>query len=429
MVLKYELRCEILWRWWVRGRLYNSSIEVLFLDPAEVTRFASAVSQGLTSSGVAPSAKHFPGHGDTHIDSHLALPRIMKSKEELERVELAPFKALVAEDAVASIMIGHMALPLLTGDDTPASLSKAVTRELLRTDMKYDGVVVTDCLEMDAIADPGQGGCGVEEGALRSLQAGVDIVMACHTFERHVGAVRKVYEAFESGQLDLSGLEESGKRIVAMKDIFAGGWEDVLGDEADDIFEERWKGLKKINLELSVKAYQKSCALFWGSKILPLKVPQEKVVLLFTPQMESLNRAVDDADGVLRDREGRLRNTAGASYLALAREISKRVQCGHVVYSPGESWIKKDAEEVGAVLFVMRNADRSVWQREYLKTVLSGFVDVPVVMLASCGPYDLVGESEVRREGTAYLGSFEFTREAFEGFVGGIFDENREWAK
>lgn len=325
-------------------------------------------------------------------------------------------------------MVGHMALPLLTGNDTPASLSDKVTNGLLRKEMGYGGVVVTDCLEMDAIADPAQGGCGVEEGAVRALLSGVDVVMTCHTFERQVGAVRKVYEALERGRLDLDNLQGEG-RVDRMKHLFVGGWENVLSEEAEEVFDEKWKEVKKENLALSMKAYRKSCALVWDSGILPLKVGQGKRVLLFTPEMESLNRAVDDADGVLRDRSGRLRNTAGASYLALANLIQERAQSKHVVYSSHNSVVEPTQADVGAVFFVLRNADRSVWQREYLKKLLAVCARIPVVLLASCGPYDLVGEEKVRA-GTAYIASFEFTREAFEAVVEAVFDEKSSgWAK
>ncbi|KAF9460487.1 glycoside hydrolase family 3 protein [Collybia nuda] len=400
-------------------------------DPREVTRYALAVSRGLTTSGVAPSAKHFPGHGDTHVDSHLALPRILKSKQELEKTELMPFKALIKPNPIASVMVGHMALPLFTGDDSPASLSDKVTNGLLRKEMGYEGVVVTDCIEMDAIADPAQGGCGIEEGAVRALLSGVDVVMACHTYEKQVGAINRVYEALMAERLDLVTLEKGGERVDRMKDLFVGGWEAVLNSETDEAFEEKWEDMKNKNLALSIKAYRQSCALIWDSGILPLKVGREERLLLFTPKMESLNRAVDDADGVLRDRAGRLRNTVGASYLALAELIQEKTQCEHVVYSSSDSTVVPIQGHIEAVVFVLRNADRSMWQREYLKKVLMGCASIPVVLLASCGPYDLVGEDSERvRAGTAYVASFEFTRSAFEAIVEGIFDEKRtEWAK
>ncbi|KAG6859762.1 hypothetical protein C0995_004397 [Termitomyces sp. Mi166 len=401
----------------------NSDSRNPVIDPQEVAQYASSVARGLTSCGVAPSVKHFPGHGDTHVDSHLALPVIKKSRSQLEATELVPFDDLIhGTPPVASVMVGHMALPCLTGDNTPASLSPKITKELLRGQMGYDGVVVTDCLEMDAVAEPLQGGCGVEEGALRSLLAGADVAMVCHTFERHIGSIERVYAAVESGELPYSELVASGRRIAKMKGAFVRGWDDVLPAETEETFQTKWDELKKAHLELSRAAYRKSSAVVWGTEKLPLKVDEKKEVLLFTPTMESLNRAVDDPEGALRDRSGRLRNTAGASYLALASEVQKCVTMRHIVYSSDEE-VENITSDVGAIVFVLRNADRSVWQNDYLKKVLVQSTDIPVVLLASCGPYDLIGQEDLR-EKTVFMASFEFTRNAFEAFVGVVFDGN-----
>ncbi|KAG6824085.1 hypothetical protein H0H92_008041 [Tricholoma furcatifolium] len=400
----------------------NSDSRNPVIDSKDVALYASSVARGHTSCGVAPSAKHFPGHGDTHVDSHLALPVITKSKSQLEATELVPFVDLVkSTNPIASIMIGHMALPGLTGDNTPASLSSKVTKDLLRNELGYAGVIVTDCLEMDAIAEPLQGGCGVEEGALRCLLAGADVAMVCHTFERHVGSIKRACAAVESGELSISELEVSGKRVAMMKDAFVGSWDTVLPSETDEAFQSRWDELKKANRRLSKTAYQKSSAVVWGADKLPLKVDAQKEILLFTPTMELLNKAVDDPEGVQRDRSGRLRNTAGASYLALASEIQKRVSTSrHIVYSSDDE-VESITNDVGAIVFVLRNADRSTWQKEYLKKLLSRSDNIPIALLASCGPYDLVGEDNIR-ERTAFLASFEFTREAFEAFVATAFD-------
>ncbi|KAG5634223.1 hypothetical protein DXG03_006053, partial [Asterophora parasitica] len=217
--------------------------------------------------------------------------------------------------------------------------------------------------------------------------------MVCHTYERHVGSVKSVYDAVEKGRLDVAELVNGGKRVEALKDVFVGGWKDVLGDD-DEKFEKEWKKLKAANAELSKKAYRTSTAVLWGKEKLPLKVAESKEVLLLTPAMESLNRAVDDADGVLRDGSGRVRNTAGAAYLALAEQVQVRAKTKHVVYA-SDSELVAPGGDLDAVVFVLRNADRAVWQRQYLLKLLEILQEnVPVVLLASCGPYDLVGEDE-----------------------------------
>lgn len=196
---------------------------------------------------MAPSIKHFPGHGDTHVDSHLGLPRIRKRLEELDGTELVPWRHALKDDSLSegsdlvTVMTGHMSLPSITGkEDEPASLSRPVTHGLLREKLGFDGVVVTDCLEMDAIADTKgigsnppsaddatqeewRGGPGIEEGAVLALEAGADIVMICHTFEKQVAAIKRVWDAVESGRLNMDDLRASEERIRK--------WKQVLGME------------------------------------------------------------------------------------------------------------------------------------------------------------------------------------------------------
>ncbi|KAJ7089658.1 glycoside hydrolase family 3 protein [Mycena belliarum] len=373
-------------------------------DPQQVGIFASAVAKGLAAAGVAPCAKHFPGHGDTAVDSHLALPRIMKSRAALQATELPPFEALVAQ-GVASIMTGHMALPAVTGSDAPCSLARAITTDLLRGALGFRGLVVTDCLEMDAISDTAQGACGVEEGAVRALGAGADVVMICHTMAWQRGAVLETYNAVRSGRLVL---DES--HIDALKDKFAGTWDDVLSDRDDLALE--WENAKRESVALSDKAYKLSTALVNGADTLPLKTGQP--VALFTPPMESLNKAVDDADGVLRTKSGALRNTAGPSFLAFAESVGKRAPCTHAVY-------QRDAAlsvpaDCAAVIFTLRNADRSPWQLDSLR-MLAESVQVPIIVVGSCAPYEAASVVQ------PYVACFEYTPAALEGAARSIFGE------
>ncbi|EGN94844.1 glycoside hydrolase family 3 protein [Serpula lacrymans var. lacrymans S7.3] len=387
-------------------------------DPEEVGQYAKAVSRGLTSAGVAPSAKHFPGHGDTHVDSHLALPVIKKSKADILKTELAPFRALVA-DNIATVMTGHMALPLVTGDDTPCSLSKAITTDLLRDEMGYTGVIVTDCLEMDAVAEK----YGSQKGAVMSLQAGADVVMICHTMERQRGAVEEAYQAVANGTLSLDSLKVSEDRISALKSEFAGTWDHVLNQEFD---EQTLAALTIENAELSSSSYSASVALIRGP--VPQILGLDGDILLFTPEMESLNKAVDDAEGVLRNSTGQVRNTAGPHFLAFAQSIARRKSSQHIVYSSLAASSGELPPEVAtvlpgisAVIFATRNADRSRWQLDYLRKLRENVLPfVPAVLLATCAPYDLMKDEDIKM---AYLATFEYTPAALEAATAVIFGE------
>lgn len=138
-------------------------------DPATVSAHAVAFVQGLQKAGVAACAKHFPGHGATSADSHLALPELRTSEEELRNVHLPPFEAAV-DAGVATIMTAHVTYHAL--DELPATVSARLLRGLLRQELGFTGVVVSDALEMAAI----RSGIGMERGALEALRAGVDLL-------------------------------------------------------------------------------------------------------------------------------------------------------------------------------------------------------------------------------------------------------------
>ncbi|KAF8961591.1 glycoside hydrolase superfamily [Flammula alnicola] len=403
-------------------------------DPNKVATFAVAVSRGSSSAGVAPTGKHFPGHGDTHVDSHLALPRILKSKDQILREELVPFKSLIAS-GIPSIMTGHMALPLITGDDTPCSLSRKITTDLLKDEMGFKGVVVTDCLEMDAIAEPEQGGCGIQEGAFRALKAGADIVMICHTFERHIEAVEGIYRALEQGQISVDELRDSGERIARMKKNFAGQWSNI-SLEVEPAWDAIFAKVHATNLQLSQEVYLRSTTIVWnGGSVIPLNADYfkpDKRLLLLTPKMENVNRAVDPGDGTLIGPGGVVRNTAGASYLALARAVKKRTKLDHVVFSADGAILADILNGVGGLIFVMRNADLKRWQLEYLERLRLRIKEmqldsIPVILLSSCGPYDLRGAAEKKtyEDWTGYMATYEFTAEAFEAAVRVMFGEEK----
>ncbi len=179
-------------------------------DPEEVARHAVAFTLGLQGEGVAACAKHFPGHGDTSVDSHLDLPRIEHDRERLERVELVPFRALAAA-GVASMMTAHVSLPRLD-PALPATLSPRVLA-LLREEIGYQGLVFSDDLEMRAVADrftPGE----VTRGA---LNAGVDALLVCSRTDLR----DEVLAALESAPDRL--LEPALSRMAAFKREHAGG--------------------------------------------------------------------------------------------------------------------------------------------------------------------------------------------------------------
>ncbi len=172
-------------------------------DPATAGALAAAFLTGAQAEGVLCCAKHFPGHGDTSSDSHLELPLLDHSRERLERIELPPFRQAIAA-GVASVMTAHLLLPSLD-PDLPATLSSAVLSELLRRELGFDGLVVTDALVMEAIS----GRYGAGEAAVLALEAGADLVLMPADAD---AAIEAIVAAITAGRLSEERIEASLER-------------------------------------------------------------------------------------------------------------------------------------------------------------------------------------------------------------------------
>ena len=182
-------------------------------DVATVCEYGVAAMRGIQAAGVAATAKHFPGHGDTATDSHYGLPLVAHDMARLHALELAPFRAAIAA-GVDAIMTAHVVFPAFEADPaTPATLSHAVLSGLLRDEMGFDGVVFTDCLEMGAIAS----GVGTVAGAVKAIHAGADIVLVSHTEALQSETVQALQGAVQNGTLTVARLEQSLARIARLK--------------------------------------------------------------------------------------------------------------------------------------------------------------------------------------------------------------------
>jgi len=207
-------------------------------DPAEVSKYVAAFVRGVQSEHVLATAKHFPGHGDTHVDSHRSLPILNVDKERLERVELVPFRAAI-DAGVRSIMIGHLAVPSIDPDPVPvrlpsagenpygtkssevpqngtmpATTSKKIVGDLLRRELKFDGLVVTDAMDMGGITEHFDAG----EAAIRAIEAGQDQILMSPNVDAAIAAMKA---AVKSGRLSEARIDESVRRILDAK-AFAG---------------------------------------------------------------------------------------------------------------------------------------------------------------------------------------------------------------
>lgn len=180
-------------------------------DPHLVAMFGCALARGLREGGVIPCGKHFPGHGATLVDSHDDLPQDGRSRDELLRLDLYPFRRAIAE-RVDMLMTAHIVYPALD-PGLPATLSPVIIDGLLRRQLHFQGVVVTDDLEMGAIVRH----FTVEQAAVDALHAGADLLLICHKLERALRARDACAQALSSGTLSLQRVEQAGQRITALR--------------------------------------------------------------------------------------------------------------------------------------------------------------------------------------------------------------------
>lgn len=179
-------------------------------DPERVARLSALFVRGSQEAGTIATAKHFPGHGDTDVDSHVGLPVVRADWGRLSSNELRPFRAAVDAGA-AMVMSAHIALPAIEGDtSTPATLTARVMSGLLRDSLKFRGLAITDAMTMDGVGK----GYGVEESTVLAVKAGADIILKPGDVARAIDAVVK---AVESGDIARARVEQSARRVLELK--------------------------------------------------------------------------------------------------------------------------------------------------------------------------------------------------------------------
>ena len=204
-------------------------------DPRRATELAMAWMAGSESEGVACCVKHFPGHGDTHVDSHRDLPTVDKALAELEQFEFAPFR--LASASAPAMMTAHIVYPALDPDH-PATMSRRILGELLRDEWQYQGVIITDGMDMHAIA----GRYGVGHAAVLALVAGADMVMALGTPVTQEETIDAIARAIESGELAMADVERKLERLASLTAKYACAQCEYAADQDDRaVMAEGWK--------------------------------------------------------------------------------------------------------------------------------------------------------------------------------------------
>lgn len=178
-------------------------------DPYKVAMYGRAYMRGMKDAGVLGSAKHFPGHGDTEVDSHLALPLLPFSRSRIDSLELYPFKVLI-EAGVDMIMAGHLQIPSLDSSGRPSSVSKAVITDLLRNELEFNGLIVSDALNMKGVSNF----MAPELLPLEAYKAGCDIILMPESVSQAISVMER---AVESGEISLHSLNMRCRKMLTYK--------------------------------------------------------------------------------------------------------------------------------------------------------------------------------------------------------------------
>ena len=368
-------------------------------DAWDVARLGAAMVRGYRQAGVIATLKHFPGHGDTAVDSHLALPTIPHDLSRLESLELAPFRRGI-EAGAKSVMIAHVAFPALTGQaHLPATLSPAVVRGLLRERCNFTGVILSDCLEMRAISET----FGTAPASVMALQAGIDLVLVSHHANQQRASIEAIHAALRSAELAEQTLRQAAARVLRLKAATL-SWENlpspimpstIIGSEA--------------HRELQRAAYERAITLVRDDdRLLPLRLrPEERIVVVAPPR----NTMTMVEDRFYSDDE----------LVTLLRRYHDHVELFPLTSAIGSSVADEVAAGTSAsdiVIMATVNAHLDERQAEVARALL--LLKRRVIVLAVRNPYDLLAFPQL---GT-YLATYEYTRPALNAAARVLFGES-----
>ncbi|KAL9551556.1 hypothetical protein PS6_004951 [Mucor atramentarius] len=345
---------------------------------------------------VATSIKHFPGHGDTATDSHLGVPVIDKSLDELAQTELVPFTQCINAQGDAhptSVMIGHIALPqIIAEENRPASISSEIATDLLRKKLSYQGIIITDCLEMDAVKDT----VGSARGAVMALQAGNDISMLSHTLSFQQDAFKLLGQAIQDGTLNEDALSASLDRVAALKDRFL-SWDVALRNQ--DLADVGCKA----HLELSDRLYNKVPTVVCDQQqYLPIKPSQDDKILFLAADVP-LTLAIDSEA-----------EPFNSMYDSLHR---RHANTEYIIFKQDTPDLTDAIKSADIVIVGTANGNLHPFQADLVQ--LASLHAKKLIVIAVINPYDLMAFPSI----STYLVTYEYTPPAHEAAARLIFGE------
>ncbi len=321
----------------------------------QVAECAKAYVKGIQEEGIYACAKHFPGHGNTSTDTHLDLPTVNSDKAQLEEVELYPFKELI-KSGVKAIMTTHIKFPAYETENLPATLSYNILTKLLRETLGFDGLIITDCMEMKAIATY----YGTSNAVSMAICAGADLVCVSHTKQTQIESIEKIKEYIKDGKLTLERIDNSVNKILKAKE----GFNYQFKKEA-----------------LAQKISEQSITIVKNNGLIPL---EDKNILIVAPNAKVFTGA--DA----------IKNTQNFAKLFKEKSKYKNVTAVEIDNIPKDEQveeIKVLASKNETIIICTYNASLIPKQIELIKEVCK--INKNIILIPMRNPYDIEKVTEV----------------------------------
>lgn len=404
-----------------------------------VVKFGRACAQGLRDGGLLTVGKHFPGIGSARVNSLLELPYMDESLDQIQRFNLAPFAELIKEGLLDGISAAGCAVPSIAPDETHACLLRLLLTQFLREQLHFDGFVISECLEMDALYHS----IGLGQGVILALDAGCDLVMVCHDYKLQVTAIESIRAALADGIIEKSTLEASLARIERVQQQLP-SWNQIFPNNSKpelqpfrDLFPLTWSEHQK----LSEEAYRSCITIVRDYEgVLPLTHNLDKEepsnILLLTPLLRPLypeHDAKSDAEDSQYPGE-EVFQQFGHLLADYCKDHNDKCNVLHCTYTANmlsplhELLIQKSK----AVIVVTSEALRNGYQVGLVKyvSVLCGasplslseskrslLLAKPLIIVATLSPYDFYYTKGI---GSAYLCCYEYTNQALKELAGAI---------
>lgn len=406
-------------------------------DPQEVSAYGVAFMKGYKEAGLVTLGKHFPSYGNLEfLGSTLDVPIITESLEQLSLSALIPFRNAIRQ-GLDSMMVGGCAMSSAGLNAMHACLSEQVVDGLLRSDLKFDGVVVSECLEMEALSH----NIGVGGGTVMAVNAGCDVVLLCRSFSVQQEAIKGLKTGIENSMISKDRIYDSLRRVLTMK-LKCTSWEKALNPPGTSYLET----LQPSHTALSTKAYNSSITVVRDkNRLLPLTniIDSEEELLLLTPLVKPLaasaaSRALSETAATGSPEPAAWERSASVmSGERVFRELGRslaRQRSGRVLHTSYTANGVRPVHEnlinrASAIIVVTADANRNLYQHGFTKhvsmicnmqyTTGGEKREKPLIVVAVSSPYDFAMDTSI---GT-YICTYDFTETALNSLVKVLYGE------